>query len=331
MRAVSEAAGDAKLTCESIRREATVESQSSGEPAPSEAWDRDAGTRALDELFTLAGKYRSAKSYGELMRFVSRFCFYAPFNAMLVHVQIPGATYVAPANRWGGWYGRRIRPGARPLVILQPMGPVMFVFDVSDTEPGPDAPPLPREVTHPFEVRRGFVGTELPRTIANAMRDGVFVADRDAGSQSAGEIELLRSPGAPLWFQIRERPAGEYVEVPRRYQVLLNAKHSSEARYATLVHELAHLYCGHLGSPNPRWWPDRRGLAHDVAEFEAESVSYLVCQRLGIDSPSAEYLGQVLQEKSRPPAISLDCVLKAAGLIEQMGRERLKPRKEKHS
>ncbi len=34
-----------------------------------------------------------------------------------------------------------------------------------------------------------------------------------------------------------------------RYELLLNAKHSPEQKYATLAHELAHLYCGHLGSP----------------------------------------------------------------------------------
>lgn len=37
-------------------------------------------------------------------------------------------------------------------MILQPMGPVMFVFDVSETEPLPGAPCLPREVIAPFEV-----------------------------------------------------------------------------------------------------------------------------------------------------------------------------------
>jgi hypothetical protein len=36
--------------------------------------------------------------------------------------------------------GRRIKVGGRPLVILQPRGPVMFVFDVSDTEPEENAP-----------------------------------------------------------------------------------------------------------------------------------------------------------------------------------------------
>lgn len=51
--------------------------------------------------------------------------------------------------------------------------------------------------------------------------------------------------------------------------------------------------------------------------------------RLGIDSPSAEYLSQYMENHKQTPAISLECVMKSAGLIEQMGRERLKPRKEK--
>ncbi len=66
----------------------------------------------------------------------------------------------------------------------------MFVFDVSDTEPLPDAPALPKEVTSPFEVRGGTVGSKLERTIENAKRDGVRVSLRSAGSQSAGQIGI---------------------------------------------------------------------------------------------------------------------------------------------
>ena len=55
-------------------------------------------------------------------------------NAMLIHIQMKGAKYVATATRWNRDYGRRIKVGARPIVILQPMGPVMFVFDVTDTD-----------------------------------------------------------------------------------------------------------------------------------------------------------------------------------------------------
>jgi hypothetical protein len=78
---------------------------------------------------------------------------------------------------------------------------------------------------------------------------------------------------------------------------------SAEARYGTLVHELAHLYCGHLGTPNARWWPDRQNLSVAVREFEVESVSYLVCTRLGIDTASDEYLAAYVRRDPATPAI----------------------------
>jgi len=311
------------------------EPENMNEPAnnaisPAEQWDQDSVRRSLDELFNFARKYRSKETYYELIRFVARFRFYAPFNAMLVHMQMPGATYVAPRYRWVRDYQRRIRPGARPLVILQPMGPVMFVFDVSDTEPEDGAPELPREVTNPFEVRRGRIRGEHGQTIENAKRDGVYVGERDAGSQSAGLVRTAKS-GRVVEFPIKEIPKPEFLIVPLRYELLLNAKHSGEAKYATLVHELAHLYCGHLGTPNSRWWPDRLSLSNREEEFEAESICYLVCDRLGIDNPSDAYLSNYVRGSGDDeiPAISLECVMKASGLIEQMGRGRLKPRKEK--
>ena len=132
------------------------------------------------------------------------------------------------------------------------------------------------------------------------------------------------------WLEVvvRSVPNRETLLVPVRYELLLNACIPREARYATLVHELAHLYCGHLGTPNKRWWPDRRGLSKAVCEFEAESVCYLVCGRAGITNPSDEYLSGYLGENQQVPEISLECVMAASGLIEEMGSERLKPRKE---
>lgn len=289
-------------------------------------FDEQLAKQALDELFHLTQQYRSSESYRRLLQFVGRFRFYSPYNALLVHIQLPGATYVAPARRWLREFSHRVRPGARPLVILQPMGPVMFVFDVSDTEPLNGARPLPREVVSPFEVRGGKIRDELSVTIESAKRDGVRVGIRDAGAQSAGEIQL-RAGGAQNVI-VRTRPSPLSIQVPVRYEVLLNSGHSPEAQYATLAHELAHLYCGHLGTPNPKWWPDRRNVGVAEREFEAESVCYLVCQRLGIDNPSEEYLSAYVKNNREVPQISLEAVMLASGLIEKMGRQRLKPRKE---
>jgi hypothetical protein len=112
------------------------------------------------------------------------------------------------------------------------------------------------------------------------------------------------------------------------FDLLINQDMKPSTEYATIVHELAHLYCGHLGTPDPKWWPDRRGLSYVQQEFEAESVSYLICKRLGIDSPAEEYLSGCLTGSQDPPPISLECIMKASGLIEQMGKGRMKHRKQ---
>jgi len=286
------------------------------ENTPAAAWDQDAAKRALDDLFNLTHQYRDGTAYHELLQFVARFRFYSPFNAMLVHIQMPGASFVAPPHRWLNKYGRHVNPGARPLVILQPMGPVMFVFDVSDTE----GDPLPPEVEKPFEVRAGKIGKRFPRTIENAKRDGIAIHTAKLGSQQGGSIAPASVPAKMLRF-------GE-TTVPVRYELELSANASEESCYTTLAHELAHLYCGHLGTPNDKWWPDRRGLEHHVREFEAESVAYMVCTRLGISNPSEQYLAGYMGQQKQTPPISLECVMKAAGLIESMGREGLKPRKD---
>lgn len=287
---------------------------------------RNAAKRALDDLFENARMYRSSASFRELMSFIARFRFYSPFNAMLIHTQMRGAKYAAPARKWADKYGRRIKETARPLVILQPMGPVMYVFDVADTEPipGAGAHPLPTEVERPFEVRRGSVGDELQMTIRNALRDGIEISEVPQGSQHAGFITNVPK-GNFVWFQKTVRPP-QNERIPLRYRVAINSNISKTARYAALIHELGHLYCGHLGTPNEKWWPDRTGLDTKAREFEAESVCYLACARLGIDNPSDEYLSGYLGHNAEIPPISFDSVLKAAGLVEQMGRENMRLR-----
>jgi hypothetical protein len=287
---------------------------------------RESVRAALDDLFQNARQFNSSKAYLKLMQFIGQFRFYSPFNATLIHIQMPGARFVATAHRWRKEYCREIKPGARPLVILQPMGPVLFVFDVAHTDPLPGAPPLPRSVERPFEVRQGTINAELEQTIENAKRDGIRIDERPQGSQRAGSIQCAFTPGY-LDVLVSAGAMRKYKYVQLQYQLLLNSNLSREARYATLVHELGHLYCGHLGTPYEKWWPDRQGLSLSVREFEAESICYLVCARLGIDNPSEEYLAAYMRRYESTPPISLDCVMKSSWLIEQMGRERLPMRK----
>lgn len=297
---------------------------------PAAKWAQDTSRRALDDLFESAKRYRTGKEFDELRQFVRRFRFYAPYNAMLLHAQMPGAEFVAPAYRWRREYRRRILPGQRPLVILQTMGPVMFVFDVSQTEAEPGSPPLPQLATSPFEAAGADAARALERTRQNAGRDGVRIHMSDEGSQSAGSISPAEK-GQRIDYVVATRPEVVTKQVPVRYDLLLNQRASVATTYATLLHELAHLYCGHLGTPNAKWWPNRRGLPKETREFEAESVAALVCDRAHIATPADSYLSGYLKSDGQIPDISIELVMKAAGLLEQMAKGRMKLREDRKS
>lgn len=283
--------------------------------------------RSIDDLVNEAFRYKSSGAYQELLRFVGGFRRYSPFNALLIHSQRSGARYVAPAHRWRDQYGRRVKPGEQPLVALQPFGPVMFVYDVSQTEPEDDAATLPAEVVNPFAMPPMVrVDLALGWTVENAKADGVRVTAVAAGSMSAGCIRIARS-GLSQRVVVRRRPPATR-SVPIRYEIEVNRDFTATERYATVAHELGHLYCGHLGTPNAKWWPDRRHVEEVVSEFEAESVAYLACQRVDENAQMPPHLAQYLRDRPViPDGISLERIMTAAGRVIDMGSGFVPPRK----
>ena len=230
----------------------------SAEPQPDgDAASVAAAKASIDALIRGGHHYRRSTDYAEMVRFVGRFHWYAPYNAMLVHLQRPGTRFVATEQRWRDDFRRAVRPGAQPLVILQPGGPFMVVFDVGDSEALPGAPPLPSEVTNPLAVSASVSDAKLQalwdRTVMNAVRDGVRVTVTNHGGGAAGKVywskllDVITRPGA--------RGKGEHEHYPLNFEIEVNSNLPLIDRYATLVHELAHLYCGHIGTQKRGFGP----------------------------------------------------------------------------
>ncbi len=291
-----------------------------------EAMNLESVKGTLDELFLLARHYSRSDKFLELMQFVASFKRYSAFNAMMVHIQMPGARYVLPAKRWLKEYGRLPVVDAQPLIMLQPMSPIMFGFDVSQTE----GQALPHGFDDPFKALGHLDHGRFERTIANAKRDGVMVTLKSLGSTLGGYVRDAANPshrfGVALLGSTRQQMAVDDRQMDVVADITLNANLSELTNFATLTHELGHLYCGHVGTPNPKWWPDRRTLDRNTREFEAESVSYLVCHRAGVETPAAEYLHGYLHANAEVPKISLDAVFKAAQRIESMSLKIMKLR-----
>ncbi len=284
----------------------------------------------LDELFSRVEKYRGGKEYLEFLRFVAGFHRYSIFNAALAHVQRPGARFVLTASRWMDEYGRRPKVGAQPIVLLRPMGPVMFAYDLCETE-GPELPP---ERTS-FMSLQGRLHDDgvVWETIAAAREMGVEIEFVPMGSSMGGFAFDPAPVGHGMNIEIR-REAEEDSESngsreERRHEVTypwaairINKNYDRpEETYRILTHELGHLYCGHIGEiPVRGKWEARGGLDMEVMEFEAESVSFLVCRRIGLDLRSEVYLRRFFDEHGTIPGISVQRVLKAAKFILDMGK-----------
>ena len=282
--------------------------------------------RSIDDLVTDAQRYRHSADFRELLEFMARFRRQKPFNALLLHAQRPGARFVAPAHRWREKYERQVRPGETPLVALQPFGPVMFVYDVSQTEPMGDQA-IPDRFANAFAMPP-ITGVEkaLPRLVENAKVDGVRVSHGTAGASHAGRIsEVIEGRTQDV---VVDRRLLTTVPVPVRYELVVNRDHSPTEQLATVAHELGHLYCGHLGTPDPTWWPDRRRTSLNEREFEAETVAYLVCQRVDEHAKLPPYLDGFLEHHDTvPQGISLDVITKAAGMVIELLDSWAKPRK----
>jgi hypothetical protein len=271
---------------------------------------------ALDKLFLSVKAYRSSHTYLELMRFICRLPQYSPYNCFLLHTQNPNVSYVATAGQWARRFGRRIIDRARPLVILAPMSPVLFVFDVVDTE----GDPLPEGLLAPFATTGKLSETVWKKTINNLFQDRIRLLLEAMHHSKAGWI---------MRAQRGDTVSKKDETVPALYRMQINSALDKGAQYATLTHELGHLYAGHLGTPNEKWWPDRSHLGLEEREFEAESICYLICQRAGIANPSDAYLAGYMQSRKDIPEISFDRVLKVAGLIESMGKYELRSHPQK--
>lgn len=258
------------------------------------------GARALlDQLISDSQLYTRSEDFFELLDFVARMRNFAPFNAMLLAIQKPGLRFAASFDDWLKRFGRTPKPDARPLLILWPFGPIALVYDAIDTE-GDDLP----EDVWTFFAKGPITDRQISGFIDRLELRHIRWKWMDVGDQSAGSISVLsRATDRRNWTI---------------YEMRINCNHTPPMQFASVVHELAHLYLGHLGHDDKLGAPKRRHLEKHIQEIEAESVSFLVCARNGVRSKSESYLSSYVQKNTTVDDIDLYQIMKAAGQIERL-------------
>ncbi len=271
--------------------------------------DLPADLPLIDEVLAVTGRFQHGRDLGQLIDFIVHFPQYSAFNGFLLFLQNPSATRVATARTWARKFKRIPAADARPLLILAPMAPVLFIFDVKDTVGNP-LPPEPG----PDRLKPSQLEKMYQTTLHNCALQAIAVHEThiyEAGGESAGRI----TPA------LRKRHQDLQLEKDNRYLILLDKTQRVEDKYAILVRELGHIFCGHLGIDRHAWWPERKDVNMDGEELEAGCVACLVCRRIELPENLVKYLPENFQADSPTPDFSLHAVLQAATYVEEMGKQ----------
>jgi antirestriction protein ArdC len=157
------------------------------------------------------------------------------------------------------------------------------------------------EYFEPFTVEGIISQTVFENTVEYCMRLGIIINYKSSTSLHAGDVTVYDST-------LKERP-----------EIKINKDFNRTQIYATLAHELAHLFLGHLGMIEGLC-EYRESIDKQSKELEAESSAYIVCKRAGIKTKSDKYLSMYLKDEFDIASISIDSIIKVAGKTKQMGK-----------
>lgn len=191
----------------------------------------------------------------------SRFHRYSFGNVALIGAQRPDASRVAGFRSWQS-LGRNVRRGERAIWILAPL---LVRADEDDVASGDGA----------TRVVRGFKAVPVFDEAQTEGADLPSVCTLLDGDDPLDAYRYLERFCASIGFQIEdhELEAGTNGDCSHERRLIRVERRNAPAQRAkTLAHELAHALL------------HERVEDRSLAELEAESVAFVVCRSLGIDT-----------------------------------------------
>lgn len=225
----------------------------------------------------------------------AKFHRYSFGNQLLIALQCPTATQVAGYRAWQGM-ARQVRKGEHGIRILAPMTKKdketgetkvfgfrgVSVFDIEQT----DGEPLPEIVSN--------LGGEGPR--------GAWSALVDYAATIGFRVELE---------EIQSDTNGYCTHSAHR--IAVKASNDPAMRVKTLAHEIGHALMHENTKPGDP-------IARPLAELEAESVAFVVCGALGLDTSgySFGYVASWVQDGDKAAEVIKKCGARITGAAKKI-------------
>lgn len=226
--------------------------------------------------------FMESEKYKAFLSSMAKFHHYSLNNQILIAVQKPDSTLCASYTTWQK-QNRYVKKGERGIQIVCP-APYKkeYLKDVIDKTTGkPELLPdgkakqeIVQKVIPFFKV--GYV-YDISQTEGQPLPEiaDILEGDLDEGLKSLKEAMLQVSP-VPVRFQPIDEGANGFYS-PATKEIVVDSRLPEKHSLKTLVHEVCHSM---LHNPEAAGSKSSR----ETKEVEAESVAYVVCQYMGLDT-----------------------------------------------
>jgi len=216
------------------------------------------------------------REFGERWR--SGFHRYSLSNLFLIWGQCPVFTLVAGYNQWRK-VGRYVKKGSKAIWIMAPMVSSKYVLRqiVSDT-------PENEETEGKDEAEKKYISGFFPVHVFDySQTEGDELDMGNTLVKGNGDLTLEAVSGAfDIPVEVKQGVADGSTDGKK---ITINRRKNKAQEVACYIHEVAHIMLGHLKKDV--------SISRDVAELQAESVAYIVCQCVGINNGGSKfYLGR---------------------------------------
>ncbi len=224
----------------------------------------------------------------KFLKVMAQFHRYSIYNQILIATQMPEATRVAGFHTWKK-LKRYVVKGSKAISILCP------VLQKKTSPEGEEENLLGFQVGHVFDVSQTS-GEKLPSLSAVGGNPGLALVKLHKFAEDR-KIQVLKSEG------LRTAEGASFGG-----KIVLRPDLDAPKEFGVLAHELAHELL-HFAD-------DRLNLPKQVLELEAESVSFVVCEGVGLDTNSAfsDYI-KVWQGNPKLLRASFERIQKCSSLI----------------
>lgn len=249
------------------------------------------------------GVYTSEK-WMNYLAFMGKFHQYSINNSLLIWLQNPKASYVAGYQTWAKKLNRQVRKGEKGITILAPC-PHKITKEVVDQ----DGNLTEKEIN--FTTFRTATVFDISQTDGDAIPE---ICEELAGEIDGYEKlynQLCAVSPVPVEFEDIQNGASGYFNTVSKV-IRIKEGMSQMQTVKTLIHEIAHSIL------HDRETGEEKEAGRSEKEVQAESVAFVVCSMLGIqtDDYSFEYIASWSKGKeAKELTASMEVIRKTANQI----------------